>query len=140
MPDRLEKATKLVGNAVGTVETATAAAGSRLKQGLKEAVTAIEATKSAELVKKQTGPLVDKTAKKAKRLKRTSKKQAAATRKTGEAKKTAKRQATGAKKTAKKRTSRAKKTTKKGGTAAKVRPPGRRSVPRPPRGRLTRRP
>ena len=58
--NRLDKAAKLVGDAVGTVETATAAAGSRLKQGLNEAVTAIEASKSAELVKKQAGPLVKK--------------------------------------------------------------------------------
>jgi hypothetical protein len=46
VPDRLEKATKFVGDAVGTVETATTAAGSRLKQGLKEAGTAIEATRA----------------------------------------------------------------------------------------------
>ena len=139
MPDRLERATKLVGDAVGTVETATAAAGSRLKQGLKKAVTAIEATKNAELVKKQTGPLVDKATGKAKSQKRTSKKQAAATRKAGQAKKTAKKKTTGAKKAAKKRTSGAKKTAKKGATAAKRKTTGaEKRAPRHPRGRLTR--
>ena len=93
MPSRLDKAAGMLGDAVGTIETATARAGSILRQGLDEAVTAIEASKSAQRVEKQARPLLEGAARKAKSLKKTAKKQTAV----------AKRKATGAKKTAKKR-------------------------------------
>src|ERR1700722_10295746 len=116
MPGRLDKTAGLVGDAVGTIEAATTATGSRLRQGIDEAVTAIETSKSAERVKRQTRPLVKSAARRAKSLKKTAKKRAAtAKRKVTGAKKTAKkraapakRKATGAKKTAKKRAAPAK--------------------------------
>ena len=92
MPNRLDKAAGLVGDAVGTIATATAVAGSRLRQGLDEAVTAIEASKSAERLERQSRPLREGAARKAKSLKKTAKKQSAA----------AKRKATTSEKTAKK--------------------------------------
>ena len=100
MPNRLDKAAEVVGDAVGTLETASTAAGSRLKQGLNEAVTAIESSKSAKRVQKKARPLVKKAARKAKSLKKTAKKRATAVRrKSTGAQKTAKRRAAGAKKT-----------------------------------------
>ena len=98
MPGRLDKTAGLVGDAVGTIEAATTATGSRVRQGIDEAVTAIETSKSAERVKRQTRPLVKSAARRAKSLKKTAKKRAA----------TAKRKVTGAKKTAKKRAAPAK--------------------------------
>ena len=41
MPDNLDKAAEVVGDAVGTIETAAAEAGSRVRQGLSEAATTI---------------------------------------------------------------------------------------------------
>jgi hypothetical protein len=120
MPTKLDKAAEVVGEAVGTLETAAAAAGSRVKQGLSEAATAISGSKSADRVEKSTRPLRKSAAKKAKSIKRATKKEAAVVkRKAAGAKKTAKKRATGARKTAAKRATVTKKAAKKQASVAK---------------------
>ena len=99
MPDKLDKAAEVVGDAVGTIETAAAAAGSRVRQGVSEAATVIGASKTAGRVEKQARPIRKAAAKKAKSIKKTIKKQAAvAKRRVTVAKKAGKKQVTGAKK------------------------------------------
>ena len=147
MPSRLDKAAELVGDAIGTVETASKVAGKRTQQGLREAKAVIEASESANRIEKRARPIAKKTAKKVESIKRTAKRKAAISKSAGKkqvanvrrsakersatAKKrttAATRKATGAKKAAKKRT-----------TAATRRPPGPRRPPRSgpplPRGR-----
>jgi hypothetical protein len=104
MPGKIDKAAEVVGDAVDTVEAAAAVAGSRVRQGLSEAATAIGSSKAVGRVEKQARPLKKAAAKKAKSIKKTIKKQATvAKRKATTAKKTAKKRATGAKKAVKKR-------------------------------------
>jgi hypothetical protein len=113
MPDKLDKAAEVVGDAVGTIETAAVAAGSRVRQGVSEAATVIGASKTADRVEKQARPIRKAAAKKAKSIKKTIKKQAAvAKRRVTVAKKAGKKQITGAKKTAKKRATGAEKAAK----------------------------
>jgi DNA-binding protein HU-beta len=111
MPSKLDRAAALVGDAVGTIETATGAAGTRVQQGLSKAATAIAESSAVDRMEKKTRPIRRAAAEKAVGIKKTAKRRAttAAKKATG-AKKTAKRRATtaakkatGAKKTAKKR-------------------------------------
>ena len=56
-PEQLDKAAEIVGDAVGTIKTATAAAGTRVPdRDSTEAVAAIEGSKSAERSKTSTSP------------------------------------------------------------------------------------
>jgi hypothetical protein len=104
MPDKLNKAAEVLGDAVGTIETAAAAAGSRIRQGLGEGGNAVADSKTGQRLKKRSRPARKAAGKKAKSIKKTAKKRAGV----------AKRKATGAKKTAKKRAGVAKrKATKK---------------------------
>jgi hypothetical protein len=93
MANKLEKAAEIVGDAVGTIETAAAAAGSRVSQGLSEGGAAIAASETGQRLKKRSRPARKAAAKKAIRIKKTATKRAGV----------AKRKATGAKKTATKR-------------------------------------
>jgi hypothetical protein len=111
MPSKLDHAAEVVGDAVGTVGAATAAAGKRVQQGLSEAAAAIGSSDTADRIERRLVPTRKAIANKVTRAKKTAKKRAASvTRKAGGAKKTAKkraasvtRKAGGAKKTAKKR-------------------------------------
>ncbi len=76
MPGKIDKAAEVVGDAVGTVEAAAAVAGSRVRQGLSEAATAIGSSKAAGRVEKQAHPIKKAAAKKAKSIKKTIKRQA----------------------------------------------------------------
>ena len=55
MPSKLDRAAELVGDAVGTIETATATAGTRAQQGLSEAATAIAGSAAIDRVEKKPG-------------------------------------------------------------------------------------
>src|SRR5580692_4300927 len=57
MPERIDRAAEVVGDAVVTIETAAAAAGSKVRQGLSDAATAIGSSKTADLVEKQARPI-----------------------------------------------------------------------------------
>ena len=104
MPAKIDKAAEVVGDAVGTVEAAAAAAGTKVRQGLSEAATTIGSSKTAGRIEKQARPIKKAAVKKAKAIKRTIKKQATVVkRKATGAEKTAKKKATVAKKAAKKR-------------------------------------
>ena len=48
MPNKLDHAAEVVGDAVGAVEAATATAGKRVKQGLSEAAATIGSSRTAE--------------------------------------------------------------------------------------------
>ena len=94
MPSKLDRAAELVGDAVGSVGAATAAAGKRVQQGLSEAGTAIGSSATADRIEKRLRPTRKALAKKTSRVKKTAKKRAASvTRKAGGAKKTAKKRA-----------------------------------------------
>ena len=94
MPSKLDHAAEIVGEAVGTVGAATAAAGKRVQQRLSEAETAIGSSATADRIEKRLRPTRKALAKKASRAKKTAKKRAASvTRKAGGAKKTAKKRA-----------------------------------------------
>ena len=100
MPSKLDHTAEIVGDAVGTVSAATAAASKRVRQGLSEAAAAVGSSKAIDRIEKRLAP-----AKKA------------ATKKVGTAKKVAKKQVT----TAAKKASAAKKAgAKKVGTAKKA--------------------
>jgi len=77
MPENLDKAAEVVGDAVGTIETAAVVAGSKVRQGLSEAAATIGNSKTADLVEKRARPIRKAAAKKAKSIKKTIKKQAA---------------------------------------------------------------
>jgi hypothetical protein len=105
----------VVGDAVGTIETATGAAGTRVQQGLSEAATVITESSAAGRMEKKTRPIRRAAAKKAARIKKTARKRATtATRKASAAKKTARKRAT----TAARKASAAKKTARKRATTA----------------------
>ena len=89
MPNKLDHAADIVGDAVGTVGAATAAAGKRVQQGLSEAAAAIGSSETADQIERKLAPTRKAIAKKAARAKKTTKKRAASvTRGAGGAKKT----------------------------------------------------
>src|ERR1700684_1455759 len=109
MAHKLDKAAEVVGDAVGTIETAALTAGSRVRQGVSEAATVIGASKTADRVETRARPIRKAAAKKAKSIKKTIKKQAAvAKRRVTVAKKVGKKRITGAEKAAEKETTVAK--------------------------------
>jgi hypothetical protein len=135
MPSRIDKAAEFVGGVVGTIDTATAPARSKLRESLGEAANAIEASKGVKRVENEARPLARKSARKAQKLKKMGMQQTAAVkRRASGAKKTAakqaavakrrtaaKRKATGATKAAKKRTTAAKRKATGATKAAKKR-------------------
>jgi hypothetical protein len=93
MPSKVDRAAEFVGDAVGTIETAAATAGSRVEQGLSEAATVIAGSKAADRIETKTRPIRKAAAKRASKIQKAAKKRAS----------TATRKASGAKKSAKKR-------------------------------------
>ena len=94
MASKLNRIAGLVGEAVGSVEAATAGAGSKAQRRFGDAASAIGSSSAADRIDKRTKPIRKAIAKKAASAKKVAKKKAApAKRKAASAKKVAKKAA-----------------------------------------------
>jgi len=94
MPNKRRRAARIFSNAVDSLESATAAAGSKMRESLDQAVGAVADSDATERIVTRAASTRKAVVKKANRAKKVAKKQASATaKKVGGAKKVAKKQA-----------------------------------------------